>query len=92
MLLKMLPAGSISGAPKDKTVAIIEDVEVIPRNYYTGIAGIFDGKNLDCGVCIRFIEQEQNALYFRSGCGITSMSDPLLEYNEMINKIYVPVG
>lgn len=92
ILLKMLPAGSISGAPKDKTIAIIEEVEVIPRNYYTGIAGIFDGKNLDCGVCIRFIEQEQNALFFRSGCGITSMSDPLLEYNEMINKIYVPVG
>lgn len=92
ILNRMLPAGSISGAPKDKSVDIIRAVEVISRGYYTGITGIFDGENLDSGVCIRFIEEEFGQKFFRSGCGITNLSEPYPEYQEMINKIYVPIG
>lgn len=92
LLHQLLPAGSISGAPKDKTAEIISEVEVIPRGYYTGITGIFDGHNLDSGVCIRFIEKEGEDCFFRSGCGITNLSSPQMEYEEMIKKIYVPAG
>jgi para-aminobenzoate synthetase component I len=90
MLKKLLPAGSISGAPKQKTVEIIDRVELSPRGWYTGICGIFDGKNLDTGVMIRFIEQIDGKLYFRSGGGITSQSSMKAEYEEMVNKVYFP--
>jgi para-aminobenzoate synthetase component I len=91
MLEKLLPAGSISGAPKKKTVEIIQQAEQIDRGYYTGVAGIFDGNVFDSGVLIRFIEKENNKLYYRSGGGITTASDWKKEYKEVVDKIYVPV-
>lgn len=91
-LLKLLPAGSISGAPKKKTVEIIQSVEDVPRDYYTGIFGLFDGENLDSAVAIRFVEKQNQQLYFKSGGGITANSDPQKEYDELIQKIYLPIG
>ncbi|MBS1680374.1 MAG: aminodeoxychorismate synthase component I [Bacteroidetes bacterium] len=91
ILLSLLPAGSVSGAPKNKTVQIIREVEKEKRGYYTGVVGCFDGTNLDSGVMIRFIEQEGNQFYYRSGGGITSQSRAESEYQEILNKIYVPV-
>ena len=44
LLWDMLPAGSISGAPKPKTLEIIRSIEVDCRGYYTGVYGYFDGK------------------------------------------------
>jgi para-aminobenzoate synthetase component 1 len=88
ILFKLLPAGSISGAPKQKTVDIIKSVEQNERGYYTGIAGYFDGENLDSCVLIRYIEE--NGTY-RSGGGITFQSNLADEYNEMIDKVYVPI-
>ncbi len=90
ILFKLLPAGSISGAPKPKTLEIIEEIENYERGYYTGITGYFDGQNLDCGVMIRFIEQINGKLYFKSGGGITFMSQVQKEYQELIEKIYLP--
>ncbi len=91
ILFSMLPAGSITGAPKKKTMQIIGEAENYERGFYTGIAGYFDGKDLDSGVMIRFIEQQEQGLCFKSGGGITSMSDAGNEYEEMKQKIYVPV-
>jgi para-aminobenzoate synthetase component I len=88
---KLLPAGSISGAPKLRTRQIIQAVEGGPRGYYTGICGVFDGKTLDSGVMIRFIEQAGDQLMFRSGGGITCMSDAETEYQESIAKVYLPM-
>lgn len=90
IIFSLLPAGSVSGAPKKKTTEIIAAAERIPRGYYTGIAGIFDGNSLDSGVLIRFIEKRDSGYFYRSGGGITSFSDPRSEYREMIDKIYVP--
>jgi len=90
IIFSLLPAGSVSGAPKKKTTEIIAAAEGMPRGYYTGIAGIFDGHTLDSGVMIRFIEKRGNGYFYRSGGGITSFSDPQSEYREMIDKIYVP--
>jgi len=92
IIFSLLPAGSISGAPKKKTVEIINDVENYDRNYYTGVFGYFDGINLDSGVMIRFIEKTSAGYIFKSGGGITLNSNPLSEYNELIDKIYVPVS
>jgi para-aminobenzoate synthetase component I len=91
ILFAMLPAGSISGAPKKKTIEIILESEQYDRRYYTGVFGYFDGNTLDSGVMIRFIENIDGALYYKSGGGITSMSKPELEYQEMIDKVYVPI-
>lgn len=92
LLMKMLPAGSVSGAPKQKTVEIIRSAEKNSRGYFTGIFGIFDGSNLESAVNIRFIESVGGDLYFRSGGGITALSDSANEYSEMIDKVYVPAG
>ncbi|MDO4727234.1 MAG: aminodeoxychorismate synthase component I [Porphyromonadaceae bacterium] len=91
IIWQLLPAGSISGAPKQKTVEIIRTAEGKPRGYYTGIFGIFDGNCLESAVMIRFIEQCKGKLFFRSGGGITAQSSGDDEYQELIEKIYVPI-
>ena len=91
ILFSMLPAGSVTGAPKKKTVEIINSIESYDRGYYTGVFGFFDGQNLDCGVMIRFIEKDGKQLYFKSGGGLTFQSDARTEYQELIDKIYVPI-
>jgi para-aminobenzoate synthetase component 1 len=91
ILLKMLPAGSISGAPKHKTVDIIRTAEDGDRGYFTGIFGVFDGQNINSAVNIRFIEKVGSQLQFRSGGGITALSSLNQEYDEMIDKVYVPI-
>ncbi len=91
LLFTLLPAGSISGAPKKKTVEIINDAEIADRGYYTGVFGIYDGHNLDSGVMIRCIQKKENQLFYHSGGGITHMSNLEEEYTELIDKIYVPI-
>lgn len=88
----MLPAGSVTGAPKKETVRIIKESEQYERGWYTGIFGVFDGTELDSAVMIRFIENKSGNLIFKSGGGITCLSDPAKEYEELIAKVYVPVG
>mgnify|MGYP002713007823 CR=1 FL=1 len=90
IMFKLLPAGSISGAPKKKTVEIIKENEPNDRGYFTGIFGIFDGVKLDSGVMIRFIENIGGQLMFKSGGGITAQSNARAEYQELIDKVYVP--
>ena len=88
ILYDLLPAGSVSGAPKKKTAELIASIEGADRGYYTGIAGYFDGVNLDSCVLIRYLGA--NNIY-HSGGGVTFQSDLASEYQEMINKVYVPV-
>lgn len=87
---KLLPAGSISGAPKKKTIEIIKQAEAYDRGFYTGVFGYFDGQRLDSGVMIRFIKNDKGRLTFFSGGGITVKSEADKEYNELIDKVYVP--
>lgn len=90
ILNNMLPAGSISGAPKEKTIEIITETENYDRGFYTGIAGRFNGESLDSCVMIRFIEEEDGKHYYCSGGGITYLSKTDDEYAEYIKKIYIP--
>ena len=92
LFFRLLPAGSITGAPKKKTVEIIREAETYERGYYTGVMGYFDGKNLDSAVLIRFLEQQADgSLVFKSGGGITFKSKAENEYKEMKEKVYVPI-
>jgi len=91
ILFKLLPAGSICGAPKKKTLEIISKSEIYKRGYYTGVFGIFDGKELQSAVMIRFIEKSDGKYTFKSGGGITFLSEPKCEYQELIDKVYVPI-
>lgn len=91
ILNQLLPAGSILGAPKKKTLEIILEAENYDRRYYSGISGFFDGQDLDSCVMIRFIEKEDDKFVFKSGGGITHQSQLLDEYEEMKNKIYAPI-
>ena len=100
-----LPAGSITGAPKDKTMQIIQEAEGYDRGFYTGIMGIYNQGELNSAVMIRFIEEEvfpskteeeknseaSRKQYFKAGGGITSKSDCRKEYEEVIQKIYLPI-
>ncbi len=91
ILISMLPAGSVSGAPKKKTVEIINETETYDRDYFAGVFGYFDGKKVDSAVMIRFIEKTGDGFFFKSGGGITSFSKCELEYQEMVDKVYLPV-
>ena len=91
IIFRLLPAGSITGAPKAKTMEIIAEAENYRRGFYTGIMGHYADGQLDSAVMIRFIEQENGRLYFKAGGGITAKSRCESEYNEVIQNIYVPI-
>ena len=91
ILNALLPAGSILGAPKAKTLEIVLQAERYSRGFYTGVCGWFDGENLDSCVMIRFLEKENSKYFFKSGGGITHLSKLEDEYQEVKNKIYVPI-
>lgn len=94
---RLLPAGSICGAPKPRTLQIIQEAEKTlhsggNRGFYSGLCGIFDGKALKSAVMIRFIEQTgTGGFIFKSGGGITHLSEAQKEYDEIYQKVYVPV-
>ena len=93
-LAKLLPAGSVSGAPKAATLDIIRRAESgIDRGYYCGIAGVFDGQTVDTCVLIRFIEPgPAGGHFFRSGGGITARSTWRDEYAEVLAKVRIPIA
>ncbi|HQD29812.1 anthranilate synthase component I family protein [Acetivibrio saccincola] len=83
----MFPGGSITGAPKLRSMEIISELERNQRNLYTGSIGYFgfDG-NADFNVVIRSILIKDNYAHIGVGGGITSQSNPQWEYNETIAK------
>lgn len=91
IIAKLLPAGSISGTPKRSSAEIIERLEGYDRGYFTGVFGVYDGKSLDSAVMIRFLEKTEEGHVFKSGGGITFLSDAQKEYDELCDKVYIPV-
>ncbi|HEV7382102.1 MAG TPA: chorismate-binding protein, partial [Dyadobacter sp.] len=91
LIMKLLPAGSITGAPKPSTQRIIAEAEAYERGYYTGVMGYFDGQNFESAVMIRFIENQNGQLVFKSGGGVTASSKASQEYQEIIDKVYLPI-
>jgi len=89
ILETMLPAGSITGTPKVKTIQLIDEVENYQRGFFTGIFGVFQNGKFDSGVMIRFLENQDGKMIYKSGGGITLDSNLESEYQEMIDKIYL---
>lgn len=81
------PGGSITGAPKIRSMEIIEELEGIRRNIYTGSIGYigFDG-SMDLNIVIRTIHMENGKAYFGVGGGITWESECNFEYEETLHK------
>lgn len=81
------PGGSITGAPKIRSMEIIEELEGIRRGIYTGAIGYFDLRgNCDFNIVIRTILVKDNKAYFGVGGGITIESDEEMEYEETLDK------
>lgn len=81
------PGGSITGAPKIRSMEIIEELEGVKRNLYTGSIGYFDLRgNSDLNIVIRTIVKKDNKAYFGVGGGITFESNEEEEYYETIQK------
>ena len=90
IILPLLPAGSITGAPKPATVDLIARSEIAPRGWYTGVFGYFDGSVMQSAVMIRCIQRTPDGkLYFHSGGGVTVNSDCREEYDELLTKVYL---
>lgn len=91
IIFSQLPAGSITGAPKPKTLQIITDAENYERGFYSGVMGCYANGRIDSAVMIRFIDIDGSTLFYKAGGGITAKSNPIDEYNEIIEKTYVPI-
>ncbi|MBV6493178.1 MAG: Isochorismate synthase MenF [Turneriella sp.] len=90
-LPNLLPAGSVTGAPKRETVSLLRRYETEPRGFFTGVAALFDGENFYSCVLIRYIDLRTKPYKFRSGAGITIYSDAEAEYEELLQKVYIPL-
>ena len=69
---------------------IIQEVEGYSRGYFSGVFGIYNGESFDSGVMIRYVEKNKDGYVYKSGGGITLDSDVKSEYNELLDKVYLP--
>jgi para-aminobenzoate synthetase component 1 len=86
-LTATFPGGSITGAPKIRSMEIIEELEPVKRGIYTGAVGYisFDG-DMDMSIAIRTMLVKGKKIYFHAGGGIVADSDPASEYIETLDK------
>lgn len=83
----VLPAGTLSGAPKIRACEIINELEGIRRGIYGGAIGYIDFTgNMDVCIAIRTAVKKDGRVYIQSGGGVVADSDPEKEYQESINK------
>lgn len=83
----VLPAGTLSGAPKIRAMEIINELENNKRGIYGGAIGYIDFTgNLDTAIAIRIAYRKKGSVFIRSGAGIVADSDSAKEHQECINK------
>ena len=83
----ILPAGTLSGAPKFRACEIIEELEHSKRGIYGGAIGYLDfAGNLDTCIAIRLVYKKNGSVCIRSGAGIVADSVPEKEFEECLNK------
>lgn len=86
-LLSMLPAGTLSGAPKIRAMQIIDELEVNKRGLYGGCIGYLDNDgSMDSCIAIRTVLYKNGVAYIQSGAGIVADSIAINEYEETIRK------
>ena len=90
LLRACFPAGTLSGAPKVRSMEIISELEGTKRGPYGGAVGYFGfGGNMDTCITIRTIVMVGDTVYLQGGAGIVADSDPMKEYEETLSKIQV---
>lgn len=83
----VFPGGTITGAPKVRTMEIIEELEQTRRGAYTGSMGWIDyNGNMELNIIIRTLTVKDNIAYMQAGAGVVIDSDPYREYRECFNK------
>ncbi|MCR5467795.1 MAG: anthranilate synthase component I [Lachnospiraceae bacterium] len=83
----VLPAGTLSGAPKIRACQIIDELENNKRGIYGGAIGYIDFTgNMDTCIAIRLVYKKGKTVFVRSGAGIVADSDPNKEFEECMNK------
>ena len=83
----ILPAGTLSGAPKIRAMEIIRELEPEPRGTYGGAVGYFSSTgNMDLAITIRTLQIDGRKLTVQAGAGIVADSDPEAEFQETANK------
>lgn len=83
----VLPAGTLSGAPKIRACEIIDELETEPRGIYGGALGYIDfSGNLDTCIAIRMAVKKNHKVYVQAGGGLVADSRPEMEYEESANK------
>ena len=86
-IASILPAGTLSGAPKIRAAQLINDLEDNKRGIYGGGIGYIDfSGNMDICIAIRIAYKKNNRVFVRSGAGIVADSVPEKEYEESLNK------
>ena len=89
----ILPAGTLSGAPKLRACQLINDLENNKRGIYGGAIGYIDFTgNMDTCIAIRIVYKKNKRVFIRSGAGIVADSVPDKEYQECLNKAAVVVS
>jgi anthranilate synthase component 1 len=87
LLRATFPAGTVSGAPKVRAMAIIDELEDLRRGPYAGAVGYFGfNGNMDTCITIRTIVMQNGIAYLQAGAGIVADSDPTREYQETLHK------
>ena len=88
----LFPGGTITGAPKVRTMQIISEVEPVARGFYTGSVGwIGASGNMCFNIIIRSLWASQGRCFIQAGAGIVADSDPQQEYQESIRKAQAPL-
>ncbi len=87
LLTACFPGGSITGAPKIRAMAILDELEPVRRHVYTGAIGYLAGRgDAEWNIAIRTALATPGAVRFAAGGGITADSDPQAEYEETLHK------
>jgi anthranilate synthase component 1 len=86
-LVATFPAGTLSGAPKPRAMALIDEYEGLRRGLYGGVVGYLDfAGDLDMAIAIRTALIKDGQAHVQAGAGIVADSVPALEYDETVNK------
>ena len=87
------PAGTLSGAPKIRSLEIIDELEGVQRGPYGGAVGWFSGAgDVQLAIAIRTLFRSQGRLFAQAGAGIVADSDPAAEWREVLAKVRASVG
>ena len=82
------PAGTVTGAPKIRSMQLIEELEAQKRGPYAGAVGYFSlSGDMDWCIAIRTIIMKNQTFYLQGGAGVVADSNPEREYQETLNKI-----